>query len=286
MCNTNKNDNIKKGKPPWLKVSIPSGENYNHLINLIKENNIHTICQEARCPNLAECFERNTATFLILGDTCTRNCLYCNVKTGIPQSTDGREPKKIAQAVRTLGLRYVVITSPTRDDLPDKGAKTYIETMKQIRKLNPDTRIELLTPDFRDEIKKILNQDPHVFGHNIETVRSLFKQIRPQADYIRSLVFLKQIKEYNPQQITKSGLMVGLGEKKDEVIKTLKDLKMSKVDIVTIGQYMQPRKDLLEVKKYYTPEEFRDFEKIAKDMGIKKIFSAPLVRSSYHADSV
>jgi lipoic acid synthetase len=273
-------------KPSWLKVPIPSGENYNHLINLIKENNIHTICQEANCPNIAECFSKNTATFLILGDTCTRNCLYCNVKHGKPGNVDGREPKKIAEAVKILDLKYVVITSPTRDDLKDGGAKTYIDTMKQIRKINSNTKIELLTPDFRDQIKRILNHHPDVFGHNIETVKRLFPKIRPQADYLRSLVFLKQIKEYNPRQKTKSGLMIGLGETKEEIMQTLDDLKKAKVDIVTIGQYLQPRKDLAEVKKYYTPEEFKEFEKIGKEIGIKKIFSAPLVRSSYHAEEL
>jgi lipoic acid synthetase len=270
-------------KPEWLKVPIPSGENYNHLINLIKENNIHTICQEAKCPNIAECFSRNTATFLILGDICTRNCLYCNVKTGTPKKVDAKEPFKVAEAVKTLNLKYVVITSPTRDDLEDGGAITFVRTMKEIRKLNPNTKIELLTPDFQEQIQKILAQNPDVFGHNIETVKRLFPEIRPQSNYLKSLVFLKQIKEFNPSQITKSGLMIGLGETKEEIIETLNNLKKVKVDIVTIGQYLQPRKDLKEVKKFYTPEEFKEFEKIGKELGFK-IFSAPLVRSSYHAE--
>ena len=185
-----------------------------------------------------------------------------------------------------MGLKYVVITSVTRDDLKDGGAKTFIETIKEIRKVSPITKIELLTPDFQDQIKRILLQEPDVFGHNIETVKRLFPTIRPKADYTKSLVFLKQIKEFNPKQITKSGLMIGLGETRKEIIETLKDLKKAKVDIVTIGQYLQPRKDLAVVKKYYTPEEFKEFKQIAIEIGIKKIYSAPLVRSSYHAEEL
>jgi len=273
-------------KPDYLKIKIPSGENYRKVASIIRDNDIHTICQEARCPNIAECFEKKTATFLILGDTCTRDCRYCNVKTGKPGSVDGRQSRKIAEAVKKLGLRYVVITSVTRDDLADGGAKTFVNTIKEIRKLSPKTKIELLTPDFREQIKKILAIGPEVFGHNIETVKRLFPTVRPSADYIRSIMFLKQIKEYNPSQTTKSGLMVGLGESKEEIIQTLKDLKSAQVDIVTLGQYLQPREDLAPVKKYYTPEEFDEFKTIAEDMGFKKVFSAPLVRSSYPAEEL
>lgn len=187
-------------KPDWLKVKIPSGENFAEVMKLIKDNDIHTICQEARCPNLAECFGKKTATFLILGDTCTRDCRYCNVKHGKPGTVDGKEYIKVAESVRALGLKYVVITSVTRDDLKDGGALTFIRTVKEIRKMSPGTKIELLTPDFREQIKNILNVSPDVFGHNIETVKRLFKTIRPKGDYIRSLVFLKQIKEYNPDR--------------------------------------------------------------------------------------
>jgi lipoic acid synthetase len=271
-------------KPDWLKVNIPSGENYKYLIGLIRENNIHTICQEAKCPNISECFSKRTATFLILGDVCTRNCLYCNVNHGKPGKVDCKEPDKVADAAKKLGLRYVVITSVTRDDLADGGAKTFINTMQKIKKTNPDAKIELLTPDFQEQIKKILREKPNVFGHNIEAVKRLFPEIRPQANYIKSLVFLKQIKEYNPQQITKSGLMIGLGETKEEIIETLQDLKKAKVDVVAIGQYLQPRKDLIEVKKFYSPEEFKEFEEIGMKIGFKKVLSGPLVRSSYHAD--
>ncbi|MCK5282798.1 MAG: lipoyl synthase, partial [Nanoarchaeota archaeon] len=185
-----------------------------------------------------------------------------------------------------LDLKYVVITSVTRDDLQDGGARTFINTIKEIRKLSPEIKIELLTPDFREEIKRIMHFSPDVFGHNIETVKRLFPEIRPQSNYIKSLVFLKQIKEYNPHQLTKSGLMLGLGETKEEIIETLQDLKKAKVDIITMGQYLQPRQDLAEVKKFYTPEEFKEFEEIAKELGFKKVFSAPLVRSSYHAEEL
>jgi lipoic acid synthetase len=277
-------------KPDWLKVPIPSGDNYNNLIKLIKENNIHTICQEAKCPNIAECFAKKTATFLILGDKCTRDCCYCNVEHGIPEEklgkVDGREPKKVAEAVETLGLKYVVITSVTRDDLQDGGARTFVDVMKEIRKVSPNIKIELLTPDFREQIKKILAEKPNVFGHNIETVERLFPEIRPRANYRKSILFLKQIKEYNPSQLTKSGFMLGLGETKEEIIGTMKDLKAAKVDIITIGQYLQPRADLAEVKKFYTPEEFSEFEQIGRELGFKSVFSAPLVRSSYHAESI
>lgn len=273
-------------KPDWLKVPIPSGENYNHLINLIKENDIHTICQEAKCPNIAECFAKKTATFLILGNICTRNCLYCNVSHGQPGKVDGKEPIKVANAVRILGLKYVVITSPSRDDLQDGGARTYINTIKKIRNVDPNIKIELLTPDFREQIMDLLKREPYIFGHNIETVKRLFPKIRPGSDYLKSLLFLKQIKEYNPRQTTKSGLMIGLGETKEEIIETLNDLRKAKVDIVTIGQYLQPRQDLTEVKKFYTPEEFKEFETIGKDLGFRKVLSAPLVRSSYHADEL
>lgn len=273
-------------KPDWLKVQIPSGENYTHLTNLIRENDVHTICQEAKCPNIAECFAKKTATFLILGNICTRNCLYCNVSQGKPGKVDGKEPKKVANAVRILGLKYVVITSPSRDDLNDGGVKTFIATIKEIRKVDSEIKIELLTPDFREGIRNILKFEPDVFGHNIETVKRLFPELRSGSNYLKSLVFLKQIKEYNPRQLTKSGFMIGLGETWQEIVETLADLKRAKVDIVTIGQYLQPRPNLAEVKKYYTPEEFKEFEKIAKGLGIKKVYSAPLVRSSYHAEEL
>jgi len=269
-------------KPEWLKTKLPESKEFFETFNIIKSNDIDTICVEGNCPNRVECFENHTVTFLLLGDTCTRNCKYCNVKHGTPGKVDGRIAKRVAEAVKKLGLKYVVLTSVTRDDLADGGAVTFKNTIKQIRKLNPDVKIEVLTPDFREEIRRIMSPGVDVFGHNIETVKRLFPKVRPKSDYLKSLVFLKQIKEYNPRQLTKSGFMVGLGETKKEIIETLEDLKKVKVDIVTIGQYLQPREDLAKVEKYYTPEEFKEFEKIGKEMGFK-IFSGPLVRSSYHA---
>ena len=269
-------------KPDWLKV--PKAHD-SKLTKLIHENHIHTICQEAKCPNMAECFSKRTATFLILGNICSRDCRYCNVQTGKPSKVDAKEAMRIAQAVKKLNLKYVVLTSVTRDDLQDGGAKTYLQTIKEIRKINNKVKIEIITPDFRDQIKKILTVQPDVFGHNIEVVKRLFPKIRPQGNYLRSLVFLKQIKEFSPRQCTKSGFMVGFGETKDEIAATLKDLKKAKVDIVTIGQYLQPRKDLHDVKKYYHPLEFNEFKEIGEQLGLKMV-SGPLVRSSYHADEM
>lgn len=272
-------------KPEWLKVQIPSGESYSKLKSLL-EGSTHTICEEAKCPNIGECWERGTATFLILGNICTRNCRYCNVKYGKPGSVDFKEPEKVGEIVKKLGLKYVVITSVTRDDLKDGGAKTFKETINAIRNIS-SSKIEVLTPDFKGDtnaIRTVLSAEPDVFGHNIETIERLFPTIRPQADYKRSIIFLKRIKEIDPKQITKSGLMVGLGETKEEIIKTMRTLKMAKVDILTIGQYLQPREDLAKVEKYYTPEEFREFKIAAMEMGFMHVESGPLVRSSYHAE--
>ncbi len=271
-------------KPEWLKVRIPSGEALAKIRSLTEGT--HTICEEAKCPNLAECWEKGTATFLILGDICTRDCRYCNVKTGVPAKVDYKEPDRIADIVKKLELKYVVITSVTRDDLKDGGARTFKQTIKAIRKVC-DAKIEVLTPDFKGDtaaIRSVLSAEPDVFGHNIETVERLFPVMRPQADYKLSMIFLKRIKEIDPKQITKSGLMVGLGESKEEIIKTMRTLKMIKVDIITIGQYLQPRPDLAEVKKYYTPDEFRDLKAIGMEMGFMHVESGPLVRSSYHAE--
>ena len=276
---------VMQRKPSWLKVKIPSGESYSKIKGLL-EGSTHTICEEAKCPNLGECWGKGTATFLILGDVCTRNCKYCNVKNGTPDKVDGKEPKKIAEIVKKLGLKYVVITSVTRDDLKDGGARTFKETIKKIRDVC-DAKIEILTPDFKGEvssIRSVLSAEPDVFAHNIETVERLFPSIRPEADFKRSMIFLKRIKEIDPKQITKSGLMIGLGETKEEVIKTMRSLRMAKVDIFTIGQYLQPRKDLVEVSKYYTPTEFEEFKKVGLELGFKHVESGPLVRSSYHAE--
>ena len=273
-------------KPEWLKVKIGSGEEYNKVKGILSSKGLHTVCQEASCPNLGECFSRGTATFLILGDICTRNCRYCDVKNGKPLKTNPYEPKRVAEAVRDLNLKYVVITSVTRDDLKDGGARTFKETINEIRKIS-NAKIEVLTPDFKGDthsIRTVLSAEPDVFGHNIETVERLFPAIRPEADFKRSMIFLKRIKEIDPKQITKSGLMIGLGETKEEIIKTMRTLRMTNVDILTIGQYLQPRKDLEPVHKYYTPEEFKEFEELGYSFGFRFVKSGPLVRSSYMAE--
>jgi len=272
-------------KPEWLKVKLPSGEAYNKIKSL-SEGTTHTICEEAKCPNLGECWDKGTATFLILGDICTRNCIYCNVKHGTPGKVDAKEPEKIAEIVKKLNLKYVVITSVTRDDLKDGGAKTFKVAIKELRK-QTNAKIEVLTPDLKgqaEHIRIILSAEPDVFAHNIETVERLYPIIRPKASYKRSVSFLKAIKDIDPRQTTKSGFMVGLGETKEEIIKTMRTLRIAKVDILTIGQYLQPRKDLAKVEKYYTPEEFKEFKEIAYKLGFKYVESSPLTRSSYHAE--
>jgi len=274
-----------KRKPSWLKVKIPSGEDYNKINKIIENNNLHTICREAKCPNVMECFSHGTATFLILGDTCTRNCLYCNVNHGIPKKIDKNEPKKIAETIKKLNLNYVVITSVTRDDLRNEGSDVFLRTIKEIKKLNKKIKIELLIPDLNgNNLKKIIKTKPDVLSHNIEVAKSLFKRMRPQGDYSFSIGLLKNIKKITKNQKTKSGLMVGLGESKEDIVKTMEDLRKPEVDFLTIGQYLQPRKDLAEVKKFYTPEEFEEFKKIGLKLGFEHVESGPLVRSSYKAE--
>ena len=307
-----------KRKPSWLKVRIPSGKNYNKIKRIIKNNNLHTICHEASCPNMGECFGHGTATFLILGDTCTRNCLYCNVNHGKPGKIDEDEPNKIADAVKKMGLRYVVITSVTRDDLEDNGSSQFLKTIDEIKKINKNIKVELLIPDLNGNIKnlkKIINSKPDVLGHNIEVTKNLFKKLRPQGDYSLSLKLLKNIKKIqrksktlqnqrflaptslvsmnlktsfsnNENQKTKSSLMIGLGESKEDIIRTMKDLRNSEIDFLTIGQYLQPRKDLEDVKKFYTTKEFEEFSKIGLKLGFEHVESGPLVRSSYRADKI
>lgn len=279
--------------PSWLKVKIPSGENYIKIKKLIHNSKTHSICEEAKCPNIEECWLSGTATFLILGNRCTRNCLYCNVTHKKPDSLDKNEPKKIANIIKKLNLKYAVITSVTRDDIQDYGASIFFNVIKEIKKQNPKTKIEILTPDFNgdiDLIKRVLEAKPNVFGHNIEITKSHFKKLRPQGNYDLSINFLKAvkslIKKNNLKTKTKSGLMIGFGETEKEIINTLKDLKKAEVDIITIGQYLQPSKKHYRIKKYYTPEEFKDFERIAKNMKFKYVFSGPLVRSSYHAGEI
>ncbi len=276
----------KRRHPDWLKVKIPSGREYHRMKSLLASSRLHTICEEAKCPNIAECFSKGTATFLILGDVCTRNCTYCNVKKGIPRKIDLEEPERIARIVKKLNLNYVVITSVTRDDLSDGGAGIFAQTIQRIKELSQETKIEVLVPDFKgnlDSLKKVIDVQPYVLAHNLETVERLFSTVRPQGDYRRSLNLLKEAKEMGSRLLTKSGIMVGMGETKEEIIETMKDLREVECDIFTIGQYLQPSLNHLPISKYYTPEEFKEFKKIGEELGFLHVESGPLVRSSYHA---
>ena len=286
--------------PDWLKVKLPSGETYTQVRNLVKTTRLHTICEEAKCPNLAECWSHGTATFLILGDTCTRWCGYCNVKTGKPYELDLEEPKKVGDAVKKLNLKYVVITSVTRDDLEDGGAFIYAETVKEIKKLSPNCSVELLVPDFKirsgkilregylnfDALKTVIDAKPEVLAHNIEAVRRVFSRVRPGGNYDVSLYLLKTIKKINPNMKTKSSIILGFDETLDEIKETMQDLRNNDVDFLTLGQYLQPSMIHVKIEKYYRPEEFEEFKKIGLEMGFKHVEAGPLVRSSYRADKL
>lgn len=278
-------------KPDWLKVKIPSGDEYKDIYQLLKRYDLSTVCQEARCPNISECWNKKSATIMILGSTCTRACRFCSVITGNPDGNiNPKEPENVAAVIKTLGLKYIVITSVDRDDLPDYGSSHYAKTIELIKEENSDTKVEVLIPDFSGEencLKKVVDVQPFVIGHNVETVKRLTPLIRDRrCGYEKSLNVLRKIKTLNNKINTKSGFMVGLGEEKEEIAKTLNDLKNVNIDIVTIGQYLQPTKKNLFVQKYYTPEEFDEFKKIGEDIGIKHVISGPLVRSSYHASEI
>ena len=272
--------------PDWLKVKIGSGKNYIQMKSLLRNAKLHTICEEAKCPNIAECFGNGTAVFLILGDICTRNCKYCNVKQGTPKSLNPNESKDVAESVKELALNYVVITSVTRDDIGDGGANIFYKTVNEIKKINKSCYVEILIPDFQgniESLKRVIEAKPDVINHNIEVVKDLFPKIRPEGNYERSLNLLKNLKKLGNIK-TKSGFMIGFGENKEQIFKTMKDLRDAKVDFLTIGQYLQPTTDHIEIRKYYTPEEFEEFKLIAQDMDFKHVESGPLVRSSYHAE--
>lgn len=274
--------------PDYLKRGIIDTEKTKTVRHILKDNCLNTVCEAARCPNKSECYAKNTATFLIMGNSCTRNCRFCNISCSKPEPLNEHEPQKVADAVQKLGLNYVVITSVTRDDLPDGGAEHFASVIKEIRKLTPNVKIEVLTPDFKgveSSIDTVIKANPNVFNHNVETVPALYKIARPQADYNRSLRFLEYIKE-NSNILTKTGLMVGLGETKEQLIQVFEDLVRIKCDIVTIGQYIAPTKEHLEVKKYYEPSEYEELSSIAKKIGIKHTFFSPLTRSSYKAYEV
>ena len=287
----NKTENPIKKKPNWIRSKMPNSKEYFLTKTIVNNNNLVTVCQEANCPNITECWSKRHATFMIMGDTCTRACAFCDVKTGIPGKLDELEPVKIAQAVKKLNLKHVVITSVDRDDLDDGGSNHFYEVITQTRKTNPSTTIEVLTPDFLrkgDAYKKVLEASPDVFNHNIETVPSLYLKVRPGSRpgsrYFASLELLKNAKKLNKKIFTKSGLMVGLGEKRDEILQVMDDLKAADVDFLTIGQYLQPSTKHFPLDKYYTPKEFEELGVIAKAKGFLLVSSSPLTRSSYHAD--
>jgi lipoic acid synthetase len=287
LLNITRGAENKLPKPDWIRVKAPQSQGYFDTRDLMRKNNLHTVCEEAACPNIGECWSKAHATVMIMGDTCTRACAFCNVKTGVPKKLDAQEPKNLAEAVAKLKLRHVVITSVDRDDLEDGGAAHFAQCIEYIRTTSPTTTIEILTPDFlRKEhaIPVVVKARPDVYNHNIETVPSLYKTIRPGARYFNSLHLLKTVKEIDPAIFTKSGIMVGLGETMDEVAQVMDDLRSAEVDFMTIGQYLQPTPAHASVARYVTPDEFRYLERLAYTKGFLMVSSSPLTRSSYHAD--
>ena len=283
----NKPVNPIKKKPEWIRSKLTNSKEFFLTKTIVNNNNLVTVCQEANCPNITECWSKRHATFMIMGDTCTRACAFCDVKTGVPGKLDQLEPVKIAEAVKKLNLKHGVITSVDRDDLDDGGSEHFFEVINQTRKSNPNTTIEVLTPDFLrkgDAYKKVLDAKPDVFNHNIETVPSLYLKVRPGSRYFASLELLKNAKKVNKNIFTKSGIMVGLGETRDEILQVMDDLRAADVDFITIGQYLQPSTKHYPLDRYYTPKEFEDLGTIAKAKGFLLVSSSPLTRSSYHAD--
>jgi lipoic acid synthetase len=273
-------------RPDWLKVRFPQGNNYNELKGLMRSLELHTICEEALCPNIGECWNNRTATFLILGDICTRNCGFCSVTTGRPTGLDRDEPRRLAEAVQQLGLRHIVITSVTRDDLSDGGAEVFAETIRELRRHSPSCGIEVLIPDFQGNwpaLELVMRAGPDILNHNIETVPRLYARVRPKARYEQSLELLRRARELAPGAVTKSGLMVGLGETRTELSETFADLNAHGVNILTVGQYLRPTLQHLPVERYVTPDEFADYKHEALGLGFRHVESGPLVRSSYHA---
>ena len=276
--------NVQK-KPKWLRVKLPTGKNYKHVRKLVSDNKLHTICESGNCPNMGECWGEGTATFMILGNICTRSCGFCAVATGRPLPVDWEEPEKVAESVRLMEVKHCVITSVDRDELPDGGSLVWVETVNAVRRKSPGTTMETLIPDFRgiqEQVQRIIDVAPEIVSHNIETVRILTKEVRIQAKYDRSLAVLKQLKDGGMR--TKSGIMLGLGETQDEVLQTMDDLRGVGVDIMTIGQYLQPTPKHLPVKEFVNPEQFKKYKKIGLDKGFRFVESSPLVRSSYRAE--
>jgi len=273
-------------RPEWLRVRLPAGENYEQLKQLMRSKQLHTVCEEARCPNMGECWANKTATFMILGSVCTRSCGFCAVATGRPMALDWEEPRRVAETVTQMGLNHVVVTSVNRDELHDGGATLFAATIRWIRRMNPECAVEVLTPDFkgsREALKVVMDAKPDVFNHNVETVPRLYRRVRPQAVYERSLEVLAWAKEMQPEKPTKTGFMLGLGETHDEIVALLGDIRAHNVDIVTIGQYLRPSPQHLPIERYVPPDEFREYARIGREMGFRNVYSGPLVRSSYHA---
>lgn len=277
---------MENRKPDWLKIKISSSSQLNSVAEMLRKLNLHTVCEEANCPNLMECFSKKTATFMILGRECTRNCTFCTVSKNTPDIVDTQEPYNVAEAVKKLGLKHVVITSVTRDDLPDGGAGHFAKVIEAVKETSAHTAIEVLIPDLqgdKDALYQVVQAKPKVINHNIETIRRLYPEVRPMANYDRTLELLKRVKEMDPNIYSKSGFMVGLGEAQEEVIDLLSDLRKFGCDIVTIGQYLAPSKKHHPVVEYVTPEIFGIYKKKAEEMGFRYVASSPLVRSSYHA---
>jgi len=282
----NKISNPIQRKPSWIRVKVTNSSVFLETKKIVKEKGLFTVCEEAGCPNISECWSKKHATLMIMGDTCTRACAFCNVKTGIPMELDVFEPLKVANTVKELGLSHVVITSVDRDDLEDGGAQHFANVVNKIRDKNPSTTIEILTPDFLkkgDAYKIVADSNPDVFNHNLETVPSLYLKVRPGSRYFNSLELLSKVKIYKPKMFTKSGLMVGLGETKDEICQVMDDLRCANVDFLTIGQYLQPTDKHYPIKNFITPEEFETYKNIAYSKGFLLVASSPLTRSSYHA---
>ena len=278
-------DHLIQKKPKWLRVKLPTGKKYKQVRKLVSDNKLHTICESGNCPNMGECWGEGTATFMILGNICTRSCGFCSVATGRPLPVDWEEPEKVANSVKLMGVKHCVITSVDRDELPDGGSKLWVETVKAVRRISPGTTMETLIPDFKgisEQVQRIINVAPEIVSHNIETVRRLTKEVRIQAKYDRSLAVLKQLKEGGMR--TKSGIMLGLGETEEEILETMDDLRSVGVDIMTIGQYLQPTPKHLPVKEFVTPEQFDKLKVIGLEKGFRYVESSPLVRSSYRAE--
>ena len=288
LLNINEKNTKKLPKPDWIRVKAPQSEGFMNTRDLMRKQKLNTVCEEAACPNIGECWSMGHATVMILGDTCTRACAFCNIKTGVPNKVDPDEPHNLAVAVGQLGLKHVVITSVDRDDLEDGGANQFALSIEYIRTTSPDTTIEILTPDFRRKdgnLEIVVKARPDVFNHNIETVPRLYQRIRPGARYFHSLNLLKKVKEIDPTIFTKSGIMVGLGETKEEVLQVMDDFRSADIDFITIGQYLQPTPNHAPVDRYVTPEEFNYYERVARTKGFLMVSASPLTRSSYHADA-